>query len=128
MLQALVSSPALAASALDTLRLEWFQVDLVRDLVDHFLAYVEEAGAFAIKDFAARLTQEQQEALGALRLSEGMDPAMELRHFQDLSRALELRWLQKQAHRTAREKDMEKHLEFKKRIRDLQSKGKGGPA
>jgi DNA primase catalytic core len=127
MLQALVSSPVLAPLALDTLRLEWFQVDVVRDLVDHFLAFVEEAGAFAIKDFAARLTHEQQEALGALRIAEGMDPAMEQRHFQDLSYALELRWLQKQAHRTAREQDMEKHLEFKKRIRELTSKAKGEP-
>jgi DNA primase catalytic core len=127
MLQALVSSPALAPSALDTLRLEWFQVDMVRDLVDHFLAYVEEAGVFAIKDFAGRLTQAQQEALGALRIAEGMDPAMEQKHFQDLSYALELRWLQRQAHRTAREKDMEKHIEFKKRIRELQSKAKGEP-
>jgi DNA primase len=127
MLQVLVSSPALASTALDKLRLEWFQVDVVRDLVDHFLAFVEEEGAFAIKDFAVRLTQEQQEALGALRIAEGMDPAMEQRHFQDLSYALELRWLQKQAHRTAREKDMEKHIEFKKRIAELQSKAKGEP-
>jgi hypothetical protein len=125
MLQALVSSPALAQEALDALKLEWFQVDLVRDLVDHLLAFVEEAGVFSLKDFAARLTQAQQEALAALRLAEGMEPEQERKHFQDLARALELRWLRRQAERTARERDLAAHLEFKKRILELQTKGKG---
>jgi DNA primase len=125
MLQALISSPSLAHSALDAIKLEWFQVDLVRDLVDHMFGFVEEQGGFSIRDFATRLNQAQQEALSALRITEGVDPEQERRHFQDLARALELRWLRKQAERTARERDLAAHLEFKKRILELQTKGRG---
>ena len=60
-----------------------------------------------------------------MRITEGVDPEQERRHFQDLARALELRWLRKQAERTARERDLAAHLEFKKRILELQTKGKG---
>jgi hypothetical protein len=97
----------------------------VRDLVDHMFGYVEEQGGFSIKDFATRLNQAQQEALAALRITEGVDPEQERRHFQDLARALELRWLRKQAERTARERDLAAHLVFKKRILELQTKGRG---
>lgn len=125
-LQSLVSSPALAVAALDArVDLLWFQVDIVRGLVDHVLAYVEEAGSLDLKGLAERLPSEQREALASLRIAEGVDPEQEQRHFRDLARALELRWLRKQAERTARERDLAAHLEFKKRIRELQSKGRG---
>jgi DNA primase len=123
LLQALISSPAIALSSLDAVKLDWLQVDLVRDLVDHLLAFVEETGAFALKDYLARLPQEHQDAVSSLRLAEGMDAAQEQKHFQDLLRALEMRWLMR---RRSQETDKVRFMEFQKRIRELQSKGKGG--
>jgi DNA primase len=123
LLQALISSPALARSALDAVKLEWFQLDPVRDLVDHLLAFVEEQGAFSLKDFLARLPQEQQDAVTGLRLAEGMDAEQEQKHFQGLLRALELRWLMR---RRSQETDKIRFMDFQKRIRELQTKGKGG--
>ena len=128
MLQALISSPALAQSALDALKLEWFQVDLVRDLVDHMFAFIEEQGAFSLKEFATRLAQEQQDALASLRLAEGIDPAEEQKHFRGLSRSLELRWLLARQQQLAQSKDPANYPELigiHKRIFELQTKGKG---
>jgi hypothetical protein len=123
LLQALISSPAIALASLESVKLDWLQVDLVRDLVDHLLAFVEEAGSFSLKDYLARLPQERQDAVSSLRLSEGMDAAQEQKHFQDLLRALEMRWLMR---RRSQETDKVRFMEFQKRIRELQSKGKGG--
>jgi DNA primase len=124
LLQLLISSGSIAVAALDAkLDLLWFQVDMVRSLVDHVLAYVEETGEFDLKELMKRLPHEQQEAVASVRLAAGMDPAQEKRHFNDLSRALELRWLMRQR---SQETDKVRFMEFQKRIRELQSKGKGG--
>ena len=126
LLQSLISSPAIALAAVRAgIDLLWFQVDAVRGLVDHVLAFVEETGGFVLKDLMERLPHEQREALASLRIAAGVDPEQERKHFQDLARSLELRWLRKQAERTARERDLAAHLEFKKRIVELQTKGKG---
>jgi len=123
LLQVLISSPDLAIAALDAVKLEWLQVETVRGLVDHLLAFVEEKGAFAIKDFLERLTREQQDALAGMRLLEGLDAAQERKHFSGILYHLELRYLQK---RLSQEKDLAGHMELKKRISGLQSKSKGG--
>ncbi len=124
LLQVLISSPALALTALDSVKVEWLQVEMVRDLVDHLLAFVDEQGVFTIKDFLSRLPQEQQDAVAGLRLAEGMDPAQEQKHFSGILHALELRWLMKQR---SQETDKVRFMEYQKRIRELQTKGKGGP-
>jgi DNA primase catalytic core len=124
LLQALISSPELSLAALDSVKLEWLQVEAVKDLVDHLLAFVEEKGVFRIKEFHERLSKEQQDILVAIRLTDGSDNAEGRKHFAGLLRALELRWLMKQR---AMEKDKQRFMDFSKRISELQSKSKGGP-
>jgi DNA primase len=124
LLQLLISSPAMCLAALDCVKLEWLQVDIVRDLVDHLLAYVEESGSFAIKGFLDRLSKEQQDTVTGMRMLEGQDASQERKHFAGILFALELRYLQK---RLTLEKDLAKHMELKKSISELQLKTKGGP-
>jgi DNA primase len=124
LLQSLISSPELSLAALDSVKLEWLQVEAVKELVDHLLAFVEEKGAFLIKEFHERLSKGQQDILAAIRLTEGAEKAEERKHFAGLLRALELRWLMKQR---AMEKDKQRFMDFSKRISELQSKSKGGP-
>ncbi|MDB5105292.1 MAG: primase [Fibrobacteres bacterium] len=123
LLQLLISSPPVCIAALDSVKLEWLQVDVVRDLVDHLLAFVEERGSFAIKEFLDRLSQDQQDTVGGVRLLEGMDAEQERKHFTGILFALELRHLQK---RMTLEKDLTKYVGIQRRIRELQSKSKGG--
>jgi DNA primase catalytic core len=123
LLQLLISSPNVAIAALDSVKLEWLQVDIVRELTDHLLAFVEETGSFAIKEFLARLSLEQQDTVCGMRMLEGMDAEQERKHFTGILFALELRHLQK---RMTQEKDLTKYVGIQKRIRELQSKSKGG--
>ncbi|HKP96157.1 MAG TPA: DNA primase [Fibrobacteria bacterium] len=123
LLQLLISSPAMSLAALDAVKLDWLQVDAVRDLVDHLLAFVEERGSFAIKEFLERLSKEQQDVVAGMRMLDGRDAAQERKHFAGILYALELRHLQK---RLTLEKDLAKHMELKKSISELQSKSKGG--
>ncbi|MDQ3002465.1 MAG: DNA primase [Fibrobacterota bacterium] len=130
LLQLLISSPATSVAALDIVKLEWLQVETVRDLVDHLLAFVEETGSFAIKDFLERLSKDQQDALGGMRMLDGMDAEQERKHFSKILFALELRQLQKLQKQFAQEKNPARYAEMidiQKRIRELQSKSKGGP-
>jgi len=129
LLQLLISSPTVCIEALVSVKLEWLQVDIVRDLVDHLLAFVEENGSFAIKEFLARLSQEQQDTVGGMRMLEGMDAEQERKHFSGILFALELRHLQMRQKQIAQEKDPSKYAEMignQKRIQELQSKSKGG--
>jgi hypothetical protein len=58
-----------------------------------------------------------------MRMLEGMDAEQERKHFSGLLFALELRHLQK---RMTQEKDLNRYVGIQKRIRELQSKAKGG--
>jgi DNA primase catalytic core len=122
--QMLVSFPEISLAALDVLKLDWFRVDMVRDLVDHLLAFVEERGSFDLKGFMERLPKDGQDSVAAIRIVESADAEQERKHFSDLVRAMELRWLIKQR---MMETDKVKHVEFSKRILELQMKTKGGP-
>ena len=126
LLQSLISSPAIALAAVRSgLDLSWFQVEAVRGLVDHVLAFVEETGGFVLKDLVERLPHGEREALASLRIAAGVDPEQERKHFQDLTRALELRWLRKQSERLILERNLAAQQDILKRIRELQTKGKG---
>ncbi len=124
LLQLLISSPHASIAALDRVKLEWLQVEIVRDLVDHLLAFVEERASFSVKEFLERLSTEQQDTIGALRILEGMDAEQERRHLNGILFALELRDLYK---RLRIETDFAKKIELQKRIHSLQTKSKGGP-
>ena len=126
LLQLLLSFPEVAKAALDTVKPEWLQVDAVRDLVDHLLAFVEETGSFGIRGFLERLSREQQDTVAAIRMAESVDIEQDRKHFSGIVFALEMRWLKKQAALAAQELDMNRHMDFKKRIQELQTKSKGG--
>jgi DNA primase len=129
LLQLLISSPAISIAALDSVKLELLQVNVVRDLIDHLLAFIEENGSFDIKEFLVRLSVEQQDTIGAMRMLEAMDTEQERKHFSKILFALELRHLQVRQKQIAQEKDPSKYAEMignQKRIHELQSKAKGG--
>ncbi len=123
LLQLLLSSSDACLWALDRVKLEWLQVDTVRNLVDHLLAFVEERGSLDIKEFLDRLSKEDQDAVAGMRLIEGMDEAQQKKHFSGILLALEIRCLRK---RIPLEPDVTKRAAILKRLNELQSKSKGG--
>ncbi|MEO6098227.1 MAG: DNA primase [Fibrobacteria bacterium] len=127
LLQLLISWPEFAIAALDEVKLEWLQVDMVRDIADHLLAFVEETGSFDLKSLLERLSKEQQDSVGAIRILERMDPSQERRHYPRLLLHLEVRFLQKRLLQEKNLGNLVKHFELQKRLIELQTKIKGGP-
>lgn len=123
LMQLLLSSSDACLWALDRVKLEWLQVDTVRNLVDHLLAFVEERGSLDIKEFLDRLSKEDQDTVAGMRLIEGMDEAQQKKHFSGILLALEIRFLRKQI---PLEPDVTKRAAILKRLNELQSKSKGG--
>ncbi len=123
LLQLLLSSPEACAWALDGLQLEWIQTDAVRGLVDHLLAFFEETRGLDMRAFLERLAPADQDLVGGMRLIDGMEIDQQRKHFSGIMTALELRHLQR---RKSQETDLRRHAEILKRIRDIQSKTKGG--
>jgi DNA primase catalytic core len=123
LLQLLLSSGEACLWALDRLKLEWLSVDVVRNLADHLLAFVEERNSLDIKVFLDHLSLEDQDTVAGMRLIEGMDHDQQKKHFSGILLALEIRSLQK---RKSLEKDLVKYADIVKRLNELQSKSKGG--
>ena len=123
LLQLLLSSPETCLSALDSLKLEWLQVAPVRNLADHLMAFMEEAGKLDLKAFLERLSREDQDILAGIRLLDGMDEAVIRKHYSEILGALEMRHLLRLS---AAAKTLADRVDYQKRIRELQSKNKGG--
>jgi DNA primase len=123
LLQILLSSEALCRAALDSLSLEWLQDAAVRSLADHLLAFVEESGSLDLKAFQERLSAADRDAVAAVGLLDAGDPDRLARQLFDTLNSLEIRYLKK---RISQETDMARAVAVQKRIRELQSKNKGG--
>jgi DNA primase len=123
LLQILLSSEAMCRAALDSLSLEWLQHPAVRSLADHLLAFVEESGGLDLKGFQERLSAAESDTVAAVGLLDVSDADRLARQLFDTLIVLEIRYLKK---RKAAETDLAKHIEYQKRITELQSKTKGG--
>jgi DNA primase catalytic core len=125
LLQILLSSLDMCRAALDALKLEWLQDAAVRGLIDHVLAFVEESGGLDLKAFQERLSSADRDVLSSVGVVEKNDPEKLRKQMSDILTALEIRSIKK---KMGGEKDMAKHMEYLKRIKELQSKSKGGNA
>lgn len=125
LLQMLLSSLDLCRAALDALKLDWLQDATVRGLVDHLLAFVEESGGLDLKTFQERLSSADRDVLASVGVRDDVDPEKGRRQLSDILTALEIRSIKK---KMGGEKDMARHVEYLRRIKELQSKNKGGIA
>jgi DNA primase len=122
-LQILLSSEAMCRAALDSLSLEWLRHPAVRSLADHLLAFVEESGGLDLRAFQERLSAADRDIVAAVGLLDVSDEERLARQLFDTLGKLEIRYLKR---RMAMETDVAKAAGIQKRIRELQSKGKGG--
>ena len=123
LLQILLSSEAMSRAALASLALEWLQNPSVRGLADHLMAFVEESGSLDLKAFQERLSASERDTVAAVGLLDASDPDRLARQLFDTLNILEIRYLKKQL---TPEAGMARHMEIQKRIKELQSKTKGG--
>jgi hypothetical protein len=125
LLQMLMSSLEACRAALDALKLEWLQDAAVRGLIDHLLAFVEESGGLDLKAFRERLSASDGDVVASVGVLEKPDPEKLRKQMGDILTALEIRHIKK---RMTGEKEMARHMDYLKRIKELQSKTKGGNA
>jgi DNA primase len=123
LLQILLSSEAMCRAALDALTLDWLRHPGVRSLADHLLAFVEESGGLDLREFQERLSAADRDIVAAVGLLDVSDEERLARQLFDTLEKLEIRYLKR---RIAMETDVAKAAGIQKRIRELQSKGKGG--
>jgi DNA primase len=123
LLQILLSSEAMCRAALDSLSLDWLRHPAVRSLADHLLAFVEESGGLDLREFQERLSAADRDIVAAVGLMDVSDEERLSRQLFDTLGKLEIRYLKR---RMAMETDVAKAAGFQKRIREIQSKGKGG--
>lgn len=123
LLQILLSSEAMCRASLDALSLDWLRHPAVRSLADHLLAFVEESGGLDLRGFQERLSAADRDIVAAVGLLDFSDEERLARQLFDTLEKLEIRYLKR---RMAMETDVAKAAGIQKRIRELQSKGKGG--
>jgi DNA primase len=118
-LQLLLSYPEPCAAAAETLNLDWFMDERVRELVDYALALLAEGRGLSLVEFRDRVPDSLRDALDALDTAEGEEPDRVLRRLADYQDALEMRHLKRLK---AAARDLAETLEIQKRIKALEAR------
>ena len=95
-LQTMLSHPDLCAPEADAFNLDWFQDARIRDLVDYALVLLAEGRGLPLRELAERLPDALRDALAAVELTEGEDPALGRRKLDDIRHELERRRLRRE--------------------------------